>query len=35
MLRTIESDTTFDVLLLDFWETGYIPDWDVSQNIMT
>ena len=26
MLHTIDFDTPFDVTLLDFWWTGYVPD---------
>ena len=33
MLHTIDSDTPFDMIILDFWETGDIPDWDVSRRI--
>ena len=35
MLHTIESDTLFDVVLLDFWEPGGIPDLDGSHKILT
>ena len=35
MLHTIESDTPFDVVFLEFWEPGYIPDWDISRKILT
>ena len=34
-LKQIESDNTFDLVFLDFWEPGYIPYHDVSCNIMT
>ena len=34
MLHNIESDIPFDVSFLDFWETGYIPDMDVSCKII-
>ena len=34
MLHIIESYTTFDMILLDFWETDNIPFWDGSSNIM-
>ena len=33
-LHTIESDTPFDVVFLDFWETGYIQDWDGYRMIL-
>ena len=35
MLHRIDSDTPFYVVFLDFWEPGYIPDKDVSHNIIT
>ena len=35
MLHTIESDTPFDVVFLDFWEPGDITDLDGSLNILT
>ena len=35
LIQTIDSDTPFDVLFLDFWEPGYILDWDVSHKIIT
>ena len=34
MFHTIESDTPFDVVFLDFWGPGYITYWDVSCNIL-
>ena len=35
MFHTIESDTPFDVVCLDFWEPGDSPDWDELCNIFT
>ena len=35
LLQTIESDTQFDVVFLDFWEPGYIPYRGGSCNILT
>ena len=35
LLQTIESDTLFDVVFLDFWEPGDIPDRDGSRKILT
>ena len=35
MLQTIESDTPFDVVFIDFWEPGDIPDRYGSCNILT
>ena len=35
LLRNIESDTPFDVVFLDFWEPGDIPDRDRSRKILT
>ena len=35
LLKTIESDTQFDVVFLDFWESGDIPDRDGFLNILT
>ena len=35
IICTIESDTPFDVIFLDFWVTGDIPDQDLSLNILT
>ena len=26
LIHTIDYDTTFDVVLVDFWEPSYIPD---------
>ena len=35
LLQTIKSDTAFDVVFLDFWEPGDIPDQDISRKILT
>ena len=35
LLLQIESDTPFYVVFLEFWEPGYIPDWDGYHNIRT
>ena len=35
MLHTIVLDAPFEVVFLDFWEPGDIPDWDVSSKILT
>ena len=35
LLQTIESNTQFDMVFLDFWEPGVIPDWDKSRKILT
>ena len=35
MIHTIESDTPFYVVFLDFLEPGYIPDWCGSRKILT
>ena len=35
MLQTIESNNTFDVVFLDFWEPGDIRDRDGYFNILT
>ena len=35
MLHTIDSDTSFDVVFLDFWEPGDIPDRDGYCKILT
>ena len=35
LLQTIESNTTFDVVFLDFWEPGDIPDRDGYRKILT
>ena len=35
MLKTIESDTPFDVVFLDFCEPRDIPDQDGSRKILT
>ena len=35
LLHTIESDTPFDVVFLDFLEPGDIPDWDGYRKILT
>ena len=35
MLHTIDLDTPFDVVFLDFWVPGYIPYRDGSRNIST
>ena len=35
ILLTIDSDNPFDVVFLDFWEPGDIPDWYVSHQIIT
>ena len=35
LLQTIESDTPIDVVFLDFWEPGDIPDRDGSHKILT
>ena len=35
MLHTIESDTPFDVVFIEFWEPGDIPDRDGSRKILT
>ena len=35
LLHTIESNTPFDVVFLDFWEPGSIPYWDLSCKILT
>ena len=34
MLHTIEPDILFDVVFLDFWEPGYIPDRGGSHKII-
>ena len=34
MLITIESDTPFDMVFIDFWEPGYIPYWEGSRKIL-
>ena len=31
----IDSDTQFDMVFLDFWEPGEIPDQDESRKILT
>ena len=31
----IDSDTTFDMVFLDFWEPGDIPDRDGYRKILT
>ena len=35
LLHTIELDTPFTVVFLDFWEPEDIPDWNGSRNILT
>ena len=35
MPQTIESDNPFDVVFLDFWEPGDIPDQDGYRKILT
>ena len=35
ILHTIESDTPYGVVFLDFWEPGDIPYWDGSCKIKT
>ena len=35
MLHTIDSDNPFDVVFLDFWEPGDIPDQDGYRKILT
>ena len=35
MVHSIDSDTQFDVVFLDFWEPGDIPDWYVYLKILT
>ena len=35
LLQTIESDTLFDVIFIEFWEPGNIPDRDGSRKILT
>ena len=35
MLYTIDSDTPFDVVFINFWESGEITDQDGSCNIIT
>ena len=35
MLHTIDSDKPFDVVFLDFWKPGDIPDWHGSRKILT
>ena len=35
MLQTIDSDTPFDMVFIDFWEPGDITDQDVSHKILT
>ena len=34
-LQTIDSDTPFDVVFLDFWKPGDIPDQEGSIKILT
>ena len=34
LLQTIKLDTPFDVVFIDFWEPGDIPDWDGSRKIL-
>ena len=34
LLQTIESNTPFYVVFLDFWEPGDIPDQDGSRKIL-
>ena len=34
MLHTIDSYTPFDMVILDFWETGDIPNWDGYSKII-
>ena len=35
LLQTIDSDNPFDVVFIDLWEPGDIPDWDGSLKILT
>ena len=35
MLHAIDSATPFDVVFIDFWRPGVIPDRDGYQNILT
>ena len=35
MLLTVDSNTPFDVVFIDFWGPGDIPDQDGSRKILT
>ena len=35
LLQTIYSDTTFDVVFIEFWGPGDIPDHDEYRKILT
>ena len=35
LLQTIDSDTLFDVVFIEFWEPGEIPDQDGPSKILT
>ena len=35
LLQTVELDTPFEVVFIDFWETWDIPYWDGSHKILT